>query len=164
MSIKNISVTKTEKPSPRYRSSRDYDFLQYIRPVFRWALSNNDVNKGELEMLLYLYPKGVFTKSDFFKYQKIISIKQQLVFNSFLERGLIKMWRPKARKESALYSLTHKTKKMCDLMHKVLVGDMDLPELPKNNEIAKGKKVIDNYYMDVIKKMNKENKEIRSKR
>lgn len=162
---KKINRTTTKKkPLPRYRSSRDYDFLQYIRPVYRWALDNTDLTKGELEMLLYLYPMGVFTKTKFFEYQRIINIKQQLTFKQLQERGWIKVWRTKTRKESALYALTHKAKTLCDNMHKFLVGDKDLPVTPRNNETAKGKKRIDNYFMDVIKKMNKENIEIRKNR
>lgn len=157
----NELKTKHKKPPTRYRSTRDYDFLQYIRLVYNWAYRNSDLNKGELEMLLYLYPRGVFKKATFFKYQKTISIKQQLVLRSLLDRGWLVVWRPKTRDRAMLLTLSQKAKKLCDRMHKMLVGEMDMAETPDKNEIAKKKLTIDKYVMDIIKEMNSHNKKIR---
>jgi hypothetical protein len=160
----NRSKTKKTKPPKRYRSTRDYDFLQYIRPVFRWAQDNSDLTTGELHMILYLYPQGVFTRTTFFDYQRTISIKQQLVFKSLIERGWIKVWSPKTRKQATLYALTNKSKRLCDKMHKVLVGDADLPVTTKHNKTASKDKAINKYFIQMMKKMNGENKDIRKRR
>lgn len=155
---KNNVVTR-KKPLPQYNSIRDYDFLQYIRVVFKWALKNNpDLSRAKLEMLLYLYPKGVFTYSKFHKYYKTIGLYQNKALSEFMEDGYIKVWQPKKGNQAKLYSLTNKAKSLCDIMHKYCTGDEKLP-LDEENGLITDKEVrINNYYVDMIKDMNKRKK------
>lgn len=149
--------TRKKKPKPRHRSSRDYDFLQYIRPVFKWATENSGLTRPQVELILYLYPKGVFTKKDFYDYHKILGMYQIKTFQMMVKDGFIVTWRPKKRGQKALYSLTNKAKQMCDKMHKFLTGEKEIPINSRNNVLAQdGRPRIDNYYMTVIKKMNKD--------
>lgn len=156
---KNIYIqtkTRRKKPRPRHRSSRDYDFLQYIRPVFRWATENSGLTRPQVELMLYLYPKGVFEKKDFFNYHKILGMYQSKTFDMFMEEGFINVWRPKKKGQKALYCLTNKAKQICDKMHKFLTGEKEIPVNSRNNVLAQDGKRINKYYMDVIKKMNKD--------
>jgi hypothetical protein len=151
------SKTRKKKPIPRHRSSRDYDFLQYIRPVFKWATENSGLTRPQVELMLYLYPKGVFTKKDFYDYHKILGMYQIKTFQMMVKNGFIVTWRPKRRGQKALYSLTNKAKQICDKMHKFLTGEKEVPVNSKNNVLAQdGRARIDGYYMDVIKRMNKD--------
>lgn len=151
------NVTRYKKPKTRHRISRDYDFLQYIRPVFKWATTNYDISRPHLEMLLYLYPKGLFTKNEFVSYHRIIGMYQSKNLKLLIDKGFIYIWRPRKANDKALYALTNKAKRLCGKMHKVLVGDSELPIDPVNNVLAKeGRPRIDGYYMDAIKKMNKD--------
>jgi len=154
----NVKSTTRLKPRPRHTSVRDYDFLQYIRVVYKWAISNNKetLNKGKLDLLLYLYPKGAFTFSEFYNFHKTISMFQAKTLEEFIKDGWVYLWRPKKDKQRALYALTNKSKKLCDSMHKYCVGDEELPITPEKNALFKvGGKRINNYYGDMIKKMNK---------
>lgn len=157
--VNNKVITRKKKPLPQYNSVRDYDFLQYIRVVFKWALQNNpDLNKGRLEMLLYLYPKGAFTYGQFHKYYKLIGLYQNKALAEFIEQGYIKVWRIPKRGESKLYALTGKTKELCDTMHKYCTGDEKIP-LDESNDLTVDKtKRINNYYVDMIKDMSKRKK------
>lgn len=154
--IKVVSKTR-RKPKPQHTSVRDYDFLQYIRIVMRWALDNNEtLTKGKLEMLLYLYPKGAFSFTQFYKFHKTISLYQRKTLDELIKDGWVYLWRPKSGSEVALYALTNKAKTLCDKMHKYCVGDEELPIEPENNTIFKsGGKRINNYFGDMIIDMNK---------
>lgn len=155
--IYNHTKTRHKKPKPRHRSTRDYDFLQYIRPVFKWATENSGLTRPQVELMLYLYPKGVFEKKDFFNYHKILGMYQSKTFDMFMKEGFIKVWRPKKKGQKALYSLTNKAKQICDKMHKFLTGEKEVPVNSRNNILAQdGGARINGYYMDVIKKMNKD--------
>lgn len=154
--VYNNVKTRKKKPSPQYNSVRDYDFLQYIRIVFKWALKNHpDLSRGKLEMLLYLYPKGAFTYSQFHKYYKTIGLFQSKALAEFIEHGYLEVWRLPKRGEAKLFALTKKGKDLCDLIHKYCVGDEKLP-VDETNALTTDKTTrINNYYLDMIKDMNK---------
>lgn len=161
---KNIYIqtkTRHKKPKPRHRSTRDYDFLQYVRPVFKWATENSELTRPQVELMLYLYPKGVFTKKDFYDFHKILGMYQIKTFQLFVKKGFMTTWRPKKKGQKALYTLTNKAKQICDKMHKFLTGEKEIPVNSRNNVLAREEGVrINGYYMDVIKKMNKNRKDI----
>lgn len=154
--VRNITKTRKLKPKNKYRTFRDYDFLQNIRVIFKWALENHELTKGELETLLYLYPLGTFSNYEFHKYTKIISMYRKRLFNKFVKDGWILTWREKNSNQKALYALTNKAKILCNRLHKFCTGDMAIPETPTYNNLAKDGKRINTYYMDIIKKINKE--------
>lgn len=154
-----INSKTRKKPKPQHNSVRDYDFLQYIRIVFRWALENHeDLNRGKLELLLYLYPKGAFSFSEFYKYHKTISIYQRKTLEELIKSGYISTWKDKSKDNVKLYALTSKAKKMCDSMHKYCVGDEELPTESSNKLFDSKGKRINTYFADMIVDMNKRKK------
>lgn len=157
--VKNNIVTKKKKPLPQYNSVRDYDFLQYIRIVFKWAVKDNPtLSRAKIEMLLYLYPKGAFTYSQFHKFYKTIGIYQSKALAEFVENGYIKVWKNRTGRSPKLYALTDKSKMLCDTMHKYCTGEKDLP-IDEDNSLVTDKEVrINRYYVDMIKDMNKRKK------
>lgn len=157
--VNNKVITRIKKPLPQYNSVRDYDFLQYVRVVFKWALQHNpDLTRPRLEMLLYLYPKGAFTYSQFHKYYKLIGLYQNKALTDFMEQGYIKVWRLPKKNEAKLYALTSKAKDLCDTMHKYCTGDEKIP-LDESNGLTTDKTTrINRYYVDMIKDMSKRKK------
>lgn len=148
--------TKTlKKPKPRFKSTKEYDFLTYIRVVFRWATENHDLQRGEIELLLYLYPKGTFIKNDFYNYHKVWKIFQVKTWSKFVKDGWVKVWRVGKKGELPLYCLTHKANILCSKMHKFCVGDLNVPTHPRSNNLAKSEMTIDYHFMRYIKEMNK---------
>lgn len=155
--IRENNNTRNKSPKPRYRTSREYDFLQYIRVIMKWATVNNDLVRGEVEILLFLYPKGAFSAKTFNDYHRTFGMYQRKLMAKFINEGWITLWRPKKGRQNALYTLTNKAKKLCDKMHKFSTGEEAIPETPYNKLTKKGEDAprIHTYYMDAIKRMNK---------
>lgn len=156
--VKNKVITR-KKPLPQYNSIRDYDFLQYIRVVFRWALTNYpDLNRPQIELLLYFYPKGVFSFKEFYRHHKTVGMYQNLALDKLMKSGYIALWRPKRGNVSKLYALTSKAKHLCDMMHKYCVGDEKISEMEDNKMTSDDTARVNRYFVDLIKDMNKRKK------
>ena len=149
---------KRKKPNTRFRSRVDYDFLKYIRVVFKWASDNNpELSRPDIEMLLYLYGNGVFSRKQFNDYHKLMGLYSIKTLLRFEKDGWIKLWRKRKGKEHKLYTLTQKAKVMCSRMHKFACGEEEIPDNPMSNRMARsGAPRINGYYLDIIKRMNKD--------
>lgn len=154
----NTLKISTKEPKPRYRSRVEYDFLKYIRVVFKWAVDNNpDLSRPQIELLLYLYGLGAFSRKQFNDYHKLVGMYAIKTMKQFEEDGWIKLWRRKKGKDHALYTLTQKGKIMCNKMHRYACGVDEMTENPVSNKIArKDAPRINTYYLDMIKRMNKD--------
>lgn len=143
----------------RGKVSVKYDFLKYLRVVMRWATENSGLSRPHVEVLLYLYCMGTFSKKQFHDFHKTLGIYEQKTLDNLSKEGWIALWRPasKKTKEHALYSLTHKGKLFCAKIHNVCCGEDEIPIEETRNKLAgnTGKR-IDTYYMEMIKKMNKD--------
>lgn len=148
---------RSKKPKPRYRSRIEFDFLKYIRVIFKWAMDNSGLSRPNLELVLYLYGMGAFSKKQFHDYHKTIGMYQDKKLKDLIEDGWVKMWRAKKGREHALYVLTHKGKGLCSSMHKYAAGVEDIPNTPATNKMMREDAPrINNYYMDIIKRMTKD--------
>lgn len=154
----NTAKTNIPKPKPRYRSRIEFDFLKYIRVVFKWAVDNYpDLTRPEVELLLYLYGVGAFSRKQFNDFHKLLGLYSIKTLRKFEDGGWIKLWRARKGREYALYTLTHKAKIMCSQMHKYSCGLEDIPlTVPANQMARKDAPRINNYYLDMIKRMNKD--------
>jgi hypothetical protein len=154
----NTLKTPRKKPKPRYRSRVEYDFLKYIRIIFKWATDNYpELNRPKIEFLLYLYSLGAFSRKQFDDFHKTVGLYSVKTLKGFEEGGWITTWRTKKGKSHALYVLTHKAKLMCNKMHKFAAGTEEIPMNELSNAMMKeGTPRINRYYLEIIKKMNKD--------
>jgi DNA-binding MarR family transcriptional regulator len=154
----NTLKITTEKPTPRYRSRVEYDFLKYIRIVFKWAVDNNpELSRPQIELLLYLYGTGAFSRKQFNDYHKLVGMYSIKTLKKFEEEGWIRLWRKKKGREYALYTLTQKAKILCNKMHKYSCGEEEMPDDVNINKMArKDAPRINKYYLEMIKRMNKD--------
>lgn len=148
----------TKRKPDVFTKRETYSFLQYLRVVMHWAKANSGLNRPQLELLLYLHPLGPFKKGDFNFFCRLVQVYQHKLFNKFMKEGWIHEWRPAKpmKGQSALYTLTAKSEKLCNRIHKMCIGEEKIPESDAN-AITTSDKAIDRYYLDVIKKMNKKN-------
>lgn len=153
-----LSKRPAKIPKTKFVSYVEYDFLKYIRLVNRWVLEQNpNLTRTDLELLLYLYGVGAFTKSLFYSYHKTMGIYSVKTFKTMLEDNIITMYRPKMGESPALYVLSNKTKKICKDMHLYCIGQKELPTSKDKALISRDKAPrINNYYLDLIKRMNKD--------
>lgn len=157
----NTFKTPRKNPKPRYRSRVEYDFLKYIRIIFKWATDNYpELNRPQIEFLLYLYALGAFSRKQFDDYHKVIGLYSVKTLKKFEDEGWITKWRVRKGKSHALYVLTHKAKLMCNKMHKFAAGTEEIPmNEVSNNMMREDSPRINKYYLDIIKKMNKDKAE-----
>lgn len=162
-SRKRGKAKKKEKVIPnRGKVSVQHDFLKYIRIVMRWAVENSTLNRPHVEALLYLYGCGTFSKKQFQDFHKTIGMYEQKTLDTLTKEGWVVLWRPaqKSKRIHALYTLSHKAKLFCSKIHKVCCGLEEIPtEETKNKLAGKTGKRIDTYYMDMIKRMNRDKAE-----
>lgn len=152
-SIIQKRVNKEVVPKPRI--NRQYDFLKYTRIVFKWATVNYEISRPHLELLLYLYGEGLFTKYEYNDAHRIIGMKEAYSFKKFTDEGWIVVFQERKGKSKRLYSLSDKGKKMCNRMHRIMIGEEKIPETKRYNKLAQQDDITSKFYMKAISKMNR---------
>ena len=134
------------------------DYLKYWKVVRQWARSKHKLSTSEIEMLLFLYSEGLFTPKNFDEYNEIMSWDKRR-FNNLLKNGWIVKWRERKGRESILYNLAYKSKRVCASIYKKLNKEESISEDRRNNPMfVSGTKYSDKVYRKIIKKINKERK------
>ena len=155
----NRNKYKLKKP-PKYKSRIEYDFLRYIKIIFRWATDNHpELSRSDVEILLYLYGMGAFSRKQFKDFHDLFAFSRKArSFTRFVKDGWIRLWRPRVSKEEvALYILTTKATYLCSRMHKYACGDLEIPENYNANKMyATNKPKINQLYTKMLERMNKE--------
>lgn len=135
-------------------------FLQYLRPVMHWASRNSGLSKGQIELLLYLAPLGMFGQRDFNILARTIDVNSNSLFAFMRDEGWINQWRPAkpSQKQPALWQLSVKSAKLTNRIYKMLLGEDTIPDT-KANVVKTSDKPMDEYWMHLARKMNRSIKE-----
>lgn len=142
---------KTPKYQPR---EKEHDFLKNWRVVRYYITKQYDISYPELELLLYLYDEGVFTKTDFKEFEECMSWRKGR-FEELMDRGLIKKWRDRHREGYAnMYELTQTAKLICNQTYKKLTKEEPISEDKYRNKVFRSDNYMDKIYRRLIKKMN----------
>ncbi len=139
--MKIKGVTK-RKPTTRRKPSHDY--LKYWRVIRYWVKAKYGLTTPDLEMLLFLYSEDIFNKTEFLKYEEVMSwdVKR---FKRLLRDDWIHVWRKRKGKETTLYELTYKAKRIITLVYKKLNGE-EIAETAHSNPLFRN----DASYMDKV--------------
>ena len=131
------------------------NFLKYWRIVKYWAKRKYNISEADLEVILFLYDEGLFTRRQFRNFTSLLSWDNNRL-NDFLKKGYIILWRDhKGYKQRAkLYKLSVASKRMCSSIYKKLLQIEKIPENSVNNPIFAGKNSTDKIYRRLIKEMN----------
>jgi transposase-like protein len=147
--INRVRATKT----PPVREGRmPYTFLKFLRVAMTWATAKYKINRYDVEVLLYLYAFGVFTRKQFFEIYGIST--RSMKFYDFVERKYIVMYRPPSIREIQSYILSEEMMSMCKDFHLICLGDRKM-ETQKCNPLRDTKTKEANKYLEFIRKMNK---------
>lgn len=152
--FKAFYVERKPKKTRRYLSrEKENNYLKNWRVVRYYIQKKYDLNIKELEIILYLYDMGVFTRKELNDYARICSWGNQ-VSKLLIDRDLIRLWRKGEARQKDLFELTQQAKLICNHTYKKLNGEESISENPYRNEIFKGNTQIDKAYKKLIKKMN----------
>lgn len=134
------------------------DYLKYWKVVRQWARSYYKLSIAEIEMLLFLYSEGPFTRGQFEEYNEIMSWDKKR-FHNLLGNGWIIKWRERKGREATLYGLSFSGKRVCASIYKKLNKEEMVSEHRRKNPIfSSSAKYSEKVYRKLIKKMNREMK------
>jgi len=134
---------------------RDLKILKYYRLTRRWACKQYGIKDADLELLIYLDCKGLFTREDFMNGVYTYTWDKHR-WERLRKNGWIDVWRERNRKESkyAIFKTSMKTKLMINRIYKILLGEEDIP-VTESNVFYKNKsysdKVMNKAIDDMIK-------------
>jgi len=134
---------------------RDLKILKYYRLTRRWACKQYGIKDADLELLIYLDCKGLFTREDFMNGVYTYTWDKHR-WERLRRNGWIDVWRERNRKESkyAIFKTSMKTKLMINRIYKILLGEEDIP-VTESNVFYKNKsysdKVMNKAIDDMIK-------------
>jgi len=134
---------------------RDLKILKYYRLTRRWACRQYGIKDADLELLIYLDCKGLFTREDFINGVYTYTWDKHR-WERLRKDGWIDVWRERNRKESkyAIFKTSMKTKLMINRIYKILLGEEDVP-ITESNVFYKNKsysdKVMNKAIDDMIK-------------
>ena len=136
-------------------SSRDNNlgYLADVGIVFRWAVKQYELNRADLELLLYLHQFKYFTRDDFHAGAHLYSWdkarQQRLTKNGWIEKS---DYVPnKKMGEHAKYFVSAKAQRMLRRIDRILDDKEDMP-LSIRNKVMTGKKYSDKVLRNSIKK------------
>jgi hypothetical protein len=147
------------------RREPKYDYLKYHKIVMRWATMKYGVSQQDLDMLFFLYSEGLFFYSDFQKYANIFGWEPGR-FTRMKKEGYIHAWYKgwSRNGDYPQYEVTRNTRLMITKIYKVMNGEEELAEMPRNNPIFKRERYTDKVTAMSIKDMNKKIRENKIKR
>ncbi len=145
---------KIRKVYERYQPKNDY--LKYWKVVKQWAKVKYDVGTADIEMMLFLYSEGLFTQKQFEEYNEIMSWDKNRFHNLMKDKWII-VWRKRKGRESTLYELGFRGKRLCASIYKKLNMEETVSEDRRRNPIFDTNASYSHkVYRKVIKKMNQE--------
>ena len=135
---------------------RDLKILKYYRLTRRWACRQYGIKDADLELLIYLDCKGLFTREDFMNGVYTYTWDKHR-WERLRKDGWIDVWRERNRKESkyAIFKTSMKTKMMINRMYKILLGQEDIP-ITESNVFYKNKSYTDKVMNKAIDNMIKD--------
>ncbi len=132
------------------------DYLKYWKVVKQWARAKYNLGTADIEMMLFLYSEGLFTKFQFEEFNEIMSWDKNRFHKMLKDKWIIK-WRERQGRESTLYELGFSGKRVCASIYKKLNKEETIAEDRKNNPMFERSTEYSNkVYRKMIKKMNNE--------
>lgn len=132
------------------------NWLKYFRVVRYYISKKYDLSLPNLEMLLFLYSEGLFSRSDFSEFEQIMSWDKKR-FEKLRQDGWIIMWRKAKGSEPALYEISRKAKQVIGNLYKKLSGEESISENKYLNPIfSADADYMDKVYRRAIKRLNQE--------
>lgn len=143
-----------EQQKKKYRMvHQEYNFLQFVPVIRVWAQRNFDLTLGEYEMLLYLYPVSVFTRSQFNKMLKELGRGDFTLMKSLKDKGMITLWAEDGGEK--IYTLSSKANELMLRLHRMSMLEEKIPMSARRNVIVKSNEQVDKELTELFRAFNK---------
>ena len=139
------------------------DYLKYWRVVKYYVKAKYGISQAELEMLLFLKSESYFNKDRFLEFNQVFSWNKNR-FADLLRDGWIEVFRKGSGPRKNLYQLSHKAKKMIDVVYKKLNGEEIATHENFNPMFKRNVSYNDKVYRNMIISMNDEIKQMKLKK
>ena len=106
---------------------KELNLLKHYRIIRKWACKNNNLTDAELELLIYLDCKGMFTKHDFEIGTYSYSWNNRR-WNKLLKEDWISVWRKQNRttQKYNIYKVSLKCKQLIARMYRIMLGEENM--------------------------------------
>ena len=152
-------IKDTELHNTYNRRAPKDNWLKYFRVIRYYIGKKYNITLPDLEMMLFLYSEGLFTRSDFSEFEQIMSWDRKR-FERLREKNMIRMWRKAKGSEPALYEISQKGRQMVTHFYKKLAGEELISESKHINPIfASDGNYMDKVYRRAIKRFNQEQRQ-----
>ena len=134
------------------------NILQHYRIIRKWITKTCDIKEADLELLMYLDGKDLFTKQDF-KMGVYSYSWDNRRWNRLLKSGWIVVWRKRNRttQKYHLYKTSTKFKHLIKRIYRIMLGEEDIPT-SKSNKIMIGTSYMDKVLSKSILNLNADKK------
>lgn len=107
---------------------REINLFKYYRLVRRWACKTYDLKDADLELLVYLDCKKLFTRNDFINGVYTYSWDKNR-WERLRRNGWIDVFKERNRTTSkyAVYKVSSKSKRLINRIYRILLAEEDLP-------------------------------------
>ena len=136
-----------------------HDYMKYWRVIRYWVKAKYKIGTPDIDMLLFLYSEDIFNKTKFNEFEELMSWDVNR-FDQLLKNQWIHVWRKKRGKETTLYELTYKAKRLVNLIYRKLNGEEIGEDHRTNPLFRKDASFMDKVYRQSIIKLNEERKEL----
>ena len=136
---------------------KELNLLKHYRIIRKWACRNNDLTDAELELLIYLDCKDIFSKHDFEIGTYSYSWDNRR-WNKLLKNDWIVVLRHRNRTTQTyhLYKVSFKCKQLINRMYRIMLGKDDIPISERRNKIIRGTTYMDKVLTRSIENVNKD--------
>ena len=130
------------------------DYLKYFRLARYYVRSKYKLKLDDLEMLLYLYSEGYFSRRVFYEYSQVMKWHKNRM-ERLIDEGWILIFREKRKGRKALYHLSHKSKLMISRFYNIIEGGLITTNKNYNPMFHNDATYTDKVFRNAIKKRNK---------
>ena len=132
---------------------QDMNLLKYYRLIRRWACKTYDLKDADLELLIYLDCKKLFTRNDFINGVYTYSWDKNR-WERLRRSGWIDVFKERNRTTSkyAVYKTSNKCKLLIKRIYRIMLAEEDLPTSERST-FYKNKTYTDKVYNKAIDDM-----------
>lgn len=136
------------------KSNKKHDYLKYWRAVRQYMKVKHGVGQADLDMLLFLYSEGFFTREKFDEFNSLLAWDRNR-FEDLQKDGWIESYRNVMNGKRKRYTLSFKATRMIDTIYRILEGEEIPVKSDTNPMFKKNVSYTDKVYRHFIMELRK---------